>query len=233
MKRELKVGVAVVAAAGLFAVGGMSTAVAAKLITSSQIKDGTIQRVDLSDGINSKLDKKGEDGKDGAQGPAGPAGETGPAGPAGPKGDPGAQGPVGNTGPAGSNGTDGLTGAVYRVANYTSGGTSSATVACADTDADSMNYTAIAGGVQGSVSNSNANGTENANSFAVTSSFPGRMDWAGADGIRDTGDAGEGLPKPGRLDGWVVLSNGKATSTLRVWALCVPTNSIPVETTNY
>ena len=37
----------------------------------------------------------------------------------------------------------------------------------------------------------------------------------------------------GRLDGWLVFSNGKGTNTLRVWALCVPTTSIPVEVTNY
>ena len=104
-------------------------------------------------------------------------------------------------------------------------------MACADTDAASQNFTAIAGGVQGSVSNSGPNGTENANSFAVTSSFPGRMDWDGVDNI--SGNADDGTVKPGRLDGWVVLSNGKATSTLRVWALCVPTTSIPVQTTNY
>jgi hypothetical protein len=107
---------------------------------------------------------------------------------------------------------DTLRGAVYRVENYTNGGGGSATVACADDDATSQKFTAIAGGVQGSTVAHQA-----ADSFAVTSSFPGRMDW----------DAGE--PKAGRLDGWIVLGNSQYTGTLKVWALCVPTTSIPVQ----
>jgi hypothetical protein len=130
-----------------------------------------------------------------------PAGAQGPAGPAG---------PVGATGPQGANG---LADAVYRVENYLNGGGGSATVACADDDAVSQTYTAIAGGVQGSTV-----GTQSADGFAVTSSFPGRMDW-------NTGE-----PKANRLDGWIVLGNGKWTGTLKVWALCVPTTDISVQT---
>ena len=52
----------------------------------------------------------------------------------------------------------------------------------------------------------------------MTASFPGRIDW-------NTGE-----PKAGRLDGWIILGNGKATDNLKVWALCVPTTSIPVDT---
>lgn len=44
------------------------SAVAAKLITSRQIKNGTIQRADLSKGVRSTLQKRGP------QGPAGAAG---------------------------------------------------------------------------------------------------------------------------------------------------------------
>src|SRR4051794_12667159 len=44
----------------------------------------------------------------------------------------------------------GLTGAKFRVENYQNGGGGSATVACANDDAKSQKYTAIAGGVQGS-----------------------------------------------------------------------------------
>jgi hypothetical protein len=112
----------------------------------------------------------------------------------------------------GKDGKDGLVGAVYRVENYKNGGGGSATVACADDAATSQKYTAIAGGVQGStVADQSASG------FAVSSSFPGRMDW-------DTN-----TPKPNRLDGWIVLGNGQYTGTLKVWALCVPTSSIPVQ----
>jgi len=61
------------------------SAVAASLITGKQIKDGTIQRADLS--------KKARAALKGAQGPEGP---PGPKGDQGPKGDPGpATGPAG------------------------------------------------------------------------------------------------------------------------------------------
>ena len=121
----------------------------------------------------------------------------------------------------GTDGTDATFGAVYRVANYTNGGTGSATVACADTDAESQTFTAVAGGVQGSESNQGPNGTEGPDSFLIGSSFPGRMDWS------------TGQPKPNRLDGWIVFSNAKATGTLRVWALCVPKTDIPVQVVDY
>jgi hypothetical protein len=119
-------------------------------------------------------------------------------------------GPRGATGPAGPSG---LEGAVYRVEVYNNGGGGSATVACADDEATSKKYTAIAGGVQGSTV-----GSQSPDGFAVSSSFPGRMDW------------NTNTPKPDRLDGWIVLGNGNYTSTLRVWALCVPTTDIPVQT---
>lgn len=109
----------------------------------------------------------------------------------------------------------GLPGAIYRVENYQNGGGGSASVACADDEAKSQQYTAIAGGVQGGdVASQSADG------FAVQSSFPGRMDW------------GTGQPKPNRLDGWIVLGNGQRTDTLKVWALCIPTTDIPVQTVN-
>lgn len=85
-------------------------------------------------------------------------------------------------------------------------------MACADDATESRNYTAVAGGVQGSTVNDQAT-----DSFAVTSSFPGRMNW-------DTG-----VPRHGRLDGWIVLGNGRYTETLTVWALCVPNTSVAVD----
>lgn len=103
-------------------------------------------------------------------------------------------------------------GAVYRSMTYNNGGGGSATVACADAEDESKGYVAISGGVQGStVDNQSADG------FAVTSSFPGRMDW------------NTNTPKENRLDGWVVLGNGVHTDTLTVWALCVPTDEVAVE----
>jgi hypothetical protein len=99
-------------------------------------------------------------------------------------------------------------GAVYRVENYKNGGGGDATVACANDDTTSQKYTAIAGGVEA--------GHTGSNSFSVSASFPGRMDWT------------TGTPKSSRLDGWIVLGNGQYTDNLKVWALCVPTKSIPV-----
>ncbi len=108
-----------------------------------------------------------------------------------------------------------LRGAVYRVENYQNGGGGDATVACAKNDATSQKYTAIAGGVQAGHTGSEP-GHTGANAFSVSASFPGRMDWS------------TGTPKPGRLDGWIVLGNGQYTDNLKVWALCLPTSSIPV-----
>jgi hypothetical protein len=99
MNRSLKTGLAVTAAAGLFAIGGIGTSVAADLITGDQIAKNTITSGNLAansvgraelqnglakDGKDGKDGKKGADGADGAQGPAGVAGAAGPAGPAGP-----------------------------------------------------------------------------------------------------------------------------------------------------
>ena len=109
-----------------------------------------------------------------------------------------------------------LDGAIYRVANYTNGGAGDATVACADDAEVSQQYTAIAGGVQAGGVQSMGQPSE----FDVAASFPGRMDW-------DTGQ-----PKADRLDGWIVLGSGGWSETLKVWTLCVPTTSIPVQVTD-
>jgi len=136
-----------------------------------------------------------------AKGERGPVGPVGPVGPKGADGKDGAKGEPGNA----------LVGATYRTMTYTNGGGGSATVACDDDPTVSQTYTAIAGGVQGGNVDTQDDG------FVVNSSFPGRMDW-------DTG-----TPRPGRLDGWIVLGNGQHTSTLTVWALCVPNTSITVD----
>lgn len=67
------------------AVAADSARAAAKLITSKQIKDGTIQTKDMSKSAREAL-----------------AGQEGPAGPAGPPGPQGLPGPQGEPGPAGS-----------------------------------------------------------------------------------------------------------------------------------
>jgi hypothetical protein len=78
------------------------SAVAASLITSKQIKDGTIEVKDLSRKARSALAAKaGPSGPAGAVGQPGAPGGKGEQGPQGPKGDEGEQGPKGDTGPRG------------------------------------------------------------------------------------------------------------------------------------
>jgi hypothetical protein len=70
---------------------------AAKLITSKQIKNGSIKAVDLDRSLQAKLRKVGTGGVGGTgqDGQRGPQGAQGPAGPAGPAGPQGPQGPAG------------------------------------------------------------------------------------------------------------------------------------------
>jgi hypothetical protein len=81
------------------------SAVAASLITSKQIKDGTIQTKDISKKAQKAL--RGKTGPQGPQGMHGPKGDTGATGAQGPKGD---TGDPGTNGTNGTNGTDGAPG---------------------------------------------------------------------------------------------------------------------------
>jgi len=84
---------------------GATTATAASLITSKDIKAGAVKQRDLAAGVKRKLN--------GSQvGAQGAPGLPGPAGPAGPKGDTGAQGQQGNQGPEGPQGPEGDPGPV-------------------------------------------------------------------------------------------------------------------------
>jgi len=194
----------VVVAAALFTTAGGVGATAADLLTGKDIQDDSITSRDLADGTI-----KVKDLAEGALTKL--SGAPGERGPAGPKGD---------TGAKGAKGDSGLLGAYYSVAFYNAGDTNAgaiATVACkATTDV------AISGGVQvlGIEEGANARNTP------VSSSFPGRMDWS------------TGAPRPDRLDGWIVQFGGNAGATsdaaplkTKIWALCVPGASIPVEQT--
>jgi Collagen triple helix repeat (20 copies) len=81
------------------------SAVAASLITSKQIKDGTIQKRDLSK--NARAAFKGSRGPAGAQGPKGDQGPQGPQGAQGSQGDPGPRGFPGRDGADGAAGIAG------------------------------------------------------------------------------------------------------------------------------
>lgn len=105
---------ATVGLASLALVASATTgAVAGRLITSEDIKNGTITSADLgrgSVGWRGELKKKTRQkikelaGQDGAPGPQGPAGETGPTGPAGERGPIGPRGPQGLQGDPGADG---------------------------------------------------------------------------------------------------------------------------------
>src|SRR3954447_5967887 len=90
------------------AMGG--SAVAASFITTKQIKDGTIQKKDLS--------KKAIKSLHGKAGPQGPQGSNGPQGPKGDPGAPGAKGDKGDPGEAVAYGTFSWNGAAIEVPSY-------------------------------------------------------------------------------------------------------------------
>jgi Collagen triple helix repeat (20 copies) len=97
---------------------------AALVITSKQIKNGTIQAVDIS--------AKAKQALKGNRGPAGPAGQTGAAGATGPVGSVGPVGPVGPQGAQGAQGAQGppgLSGVEY-VLQIGEPGEGSATASC-------------------------------------------------------------------------------------------------------
>ncbi len=104
MTRHLRgrAGSALAFALGLL-IATAGTATAAKLITGSQIKDGSIGTRDLAKSVRSQLSRAGSAGSAGPQGPAGAtgvAGVQGPQGEPGPQGDPGPEGPTGPRGPS-------------------------------------------------------------------------------------------------------------------------------------
>lgn len=85
----------IVVAGVVAAILGSSFAVASTLVTSKNIKNGTIKPADLSKKLRTKINqnspaaaaKPGKEGTVGPQGLTGPQGATGPSGPAGPRGD--------------------------------------------------------------------------------------------------------------------------------------------------
>jgi hypothetical protein len=185
------------AALVLAATGG--GAIAAGMVTSQDIQDGTIKAVDISDGAaGSRVIADGgvhaDDLSDGVNSALSKAGT--------------------------------LDGTVYRIAHYSGGANAGAiaTVACADTDAKSQKFIAIAGGVQ--VLNADGDSTfSNDKNPAVSDSFPGRMDYS------------NNTPKPDRLDGWIVRlgdTSGLGADQINIWAVCVPRPAdVQVQTNNY
>ena len=94
----------VLVGAALVVVLALGTATAAKLITSAQIKNGTIRGIDVRNKSLTAADIRGTFGPRGPTGPTGPAGSPGVTGPTGPTGATGPTGPTGDTGPTGPTG---------------------------------------------------------------------------------------------------------------------------------
>jgi collagen triple helix repeat protein len=218
----LKKGITLIAVlAGVLAITSGAFATNHYMITSSsQIKNGAISRSDLSSSARKALG--GQQGKPGAPGAKGDTGATGATGAAGATGAQGLKGETGANGPKGDKGDSGLAGAFYATAFYNAGDTNAGAIATVACDTANSDYVAISGGVQvlGLGEGANSRNTP------VSSSFPGRMDWAA------------NAPKPGRLDGWIVQFGGNAGATsdkdpqkVKVWALCVPGASIPMNQT--
>ena len=201
----MKKGITLIAVlVGVLAITSGAFAANHYLITSSsQIKSGAISLSDLSS--NARMVLQGQQGRQGRHGAASaPARATRAQGPKGDKGD------------------SGLTGAFYATAFYNAGNTNAGAIATVACDAAKTDYVAISGGVQVLGLDEGAN----SRNTPVSSSFPGRMDWA------------TNAPKPDRLDGWIVQFGGNAGATsdkdpekIKVWALCVPGASIPVNQT--
>ncbi len=128
---------------------GASSATAATVITSSQIKDGSIQNRDIRSAVltMSRLAPTTQDlinakhlGPAGPTGPVGPKGEPGtPGGPAGPQGPAGKDGATGPAGPQGPRGIGHVTTYTNVSANNTSAG-KTATAHCPS------NMTVVGGG---------------------------------------------------------------------------------------
>lgn len=207
------------------AVALSGTAVAGtKLITGSQIKNGTIKLADLHSSVKAAI--KGASHTSGAQGPEGAQGAQGPAGPQGAAGAKGDTGATGTPGPTGKDGKDGISGLVTRHYDYIkddpdgypgAGSGGIATVACDDDPAVSQTKVAIGGGVQFLNVGRNAGTLQNAyvGDTHITDSFPGRMDW------------NTNTPKANRLDGWIVRLNTTPSVDMRVWVTCVDAPPAP------
>jgi hypothetical protein len=99
---------ALIAAVVSAVVAAASGTAATIVVTSKNIKNGTIQTVDIS--AKAKQALKGNRGPRGLQGPSGPAGLQGPSGPVGPAGAAGLKGDKGDTGATGPQGPEGPSG---------------------------------------------------------------------------------------------------------------------------
>ena len=102
---------ALIAAIVAAVVAAASGTAATIVVTSKNIKNGTIQTVDIS--AKAKRALRGNRGPRGLQGPAGVPGPQGPTGPTGVPGPAGQAGPAGPEGPEGPEGPPGFDAATF------------------------------------------------------------------------------------------------------------------------
>jgi hypothetical protein len=128
------------------AVIGAGTATAASLVTSKDVKDGTLRSVDVKDGslrvkdlTDEAVDTLQKGGATGATGERGATGPAGAQGPQGPKGDKGADGVLTVT--AAANGFSASNSSVH----FTSTGVTFGPYADSSSEGGSLKYTGVAG----------------------------------------------------------------------------------------
>ena len=202
------------------ALSGTAVAGTAKLVTSSQIANGTITLADIHSSAKAAL--KGQRGETGAQGPVGAQGSQGSVGPQGATGAKGDTGAIGPAGAKGDKGDSGATGYEVRTWRYSMDDANSdagpgyvgvgsgaiATVAC------SPGKVALGGGYRFTSEGDNGfNSHAVSDGSGVVASFPGRMDW-------DTNTV-----KPNNNTGWIVQVNNKVNAAdMTLYVICVNAN---------
>ena len=127
------------------ALGGTAVAGTTKLITGTQIANGTIKLADIHSSAKAAL--KGQSGATGAQGPEGAQGAKGPVGPQGATGAKGDTGAIGSTGAKGDKGDTGTTGLQGPQGEQGPAGIANAVTArvCVDTSTGIMTFVPGAG----------------------------------------------------------------------------------------
>ena len=183
------------------ALSGTAVAGTAKLITGSQIANGTIKLEDISAGAKTAL--KGKSGATGAKGDAGAMGATGAKGEKGEKGEKGDTGVSGyevrtwrySKDDANSDAGPGYVGV---------GSGAIATVACSD------GKVALGGGYRFTSEHDNGfNSQALRDGSGVIASFPGRMDW------------NTNTIKPNNNTGWIVQVNDKVNlADMTMYVIC-------------
>jgi hypothetical protein len=193
---------AVVVVAVLVACGGSATA--ASVITSKQIKDGTIQVRDLS-----------KSARDSLKGRKGPAGAMGIAGPTGPTGPPGLSGSAGSSGAQGLQGAKGDAGSTADLSGYVRGYTGRA-VAAQDSDPNTSEAAILAVPGFGRVESTYCNGSGVLKwEVRFVSNASSNLEYFGHVSPGDSMDYGAAIPSGGSVAADASSTVGRASFVFR------------------